>query len=97
MIRENRLSIEVFACSRNLDWYSPLQKYEVPGLQRELSTLVRLPDDHPHHIVRTLDGGLRCPTTDKGKPQVHVDGYIFDPRKWPPKATDPTTRILSRV
>lgn len=90
-IRENRLSIEVFALSRDLDWRAPLQKHQVPGLQKALSTVVELPGDHPHHIVRTLDGGLRCPTFD-GKLQVHVDGYIFDPRKWPPGTPDPTIR-----
>lgn len=83
-IDANRLSIELFARTRNLEWRGPLLKHArhlLPELQRELAPYRKLYGEHPHHFVRTMEGAIRQPIYE-GYPQVHINKCIFDPKDW---------------
>ncbi|KAL4920892.1 hypothetical protein BDW62DRAFT_175496 [Aspergillus aurantiobrunneus] len=60
-IRENQWSIEVFARSRNLDWRGQLLKYAHLGIQTldaELRPARKMWEQHPHHIVQSIDRAI---------------------------------------
>lgn len=83
-IDANRLSIELFARTRNLEWRGPLLKHarhSLSELQREFAPYRKLCGEHPHHFVRTMDGAIRQPIYE-GYPQVHINKCIFDPKDW---------------
>lgn len=83
-IDTNRLSIELFARTRNLEWRGPLLKHvrhSLPELQREFAPYRKLCGEHSHHFVRTMEGAIRQPIYE-GYPQVHINKCIFDPKDW---------------
>ncbi|KAJ5417065.1 uncharacterized protein N7487_000615 [Penicillium crustosum] len=96
-IRENFLSIELYAHSRTLKWRNILwihQNYLIPGLpdmKPEIETYMNWKVDHPHHTVITLDGKLKEPTYN-GQLQKHINESIYDPKKWNGRKQDPTLR-----
>lgn len=83
-IEVNCFSIELFARTRNLEWRGPLLKHArhlLPELQAELAPHTKLDNEHPHHWVRTQNGGVRRPVYEKHY-QVHIDACTFDPKNW---------------
>lgn len=83
-LEANRLSIELFARTRNLEWRGPLLKHarhRLPELQRELAPYIKLHDQHPHHFVRIQNEAVRLPMYE-GNFQMHIDACTFDPRQW---------------
>lgn len=99
-IDANRLSIELFARTRNLEWRGPLlkhAKHPLPELQEVFVPYRKLYNGHFYHFVRTSNGSIRRPTFD-GFTQVHIDNCVFDPRGWRSKENangkivDPTLR-----
>ncbi|ODM20736.1 hypothetical protein SI65_03789 [Aspergillus cristatus] len=83
-LEANRLSIELFARTRNLEWRGPLLKHarhNLPELQKELAPYIKLYDQHPHHFVRTENKAVRMPVYEEFL-QMHIDACMFDPRQW---------------
>jgi hypothetical protein len=98
MIFQNQRSIDVFACSRDLDWRGPLFKYAHLGIKELDEVLEPAPkiwEEHPHHIVQTLKKTLKRPSF-QGNSQIHIDETIMDSPKWEGKGgmVDPTLRMV---
>ncbi|KAL3477718.1 hypothetical protein BJX99DRAFT_269631 [Aspergillus californicus] len=97
-IKENQRSLEVFARSRDLDWRGQLIKYAnigVPKLDAELQPARTMSEQHPHHIVHSINNTIRRPWFE-GQPQIHISEPILDPEKWDEdEPKDPTLRTPS--
>ncbi|KAI9039388.1 SET domain protein [Aspergillus affinis] len=99
LIRENSESLVFFARLRNLDWSGLLLRYSnhhpIPKIRKNLEWFYkRIGKDHPHHIMRTISGGLRTKRHNQRK-QEHMDECTFDPADWVidgQQVEDPTIR-----
>ncbi|KAL2812392.1 hypothetical protein BJX63DRAFT_247621 [Aspergillus granulosus] len=94
--KDNRMSLEVFARSRNLDWRGQLLKYAsmgVPNLEKELEPARGMWQQHPHHVVQSVDNKVKRPIY-KNCPQINIDECIINPNKWLGKPEDPTMRTI---
>ncbi|KAL2849242.1 hypothetical protein BJY01DRAFT_147462 [Aspergillus pseudoustus] len=93
--KDNRLSLEVFARSRNLDWRGQLLKYSglgLPKLENELRPARSMWQQHPHHIVQSVENKVKRPIYEN-YPQINIDRCIIDSSKWE-TLEDPTTRTI---
>ncbi|KAL2822181.1 hypothetical protein BDW59DRAFT_181080 [Aspergillus cavernicola] len=95
-IKENQWSLEVFARSRVLDWRGQLLKYAslgIPKINTELRPARSMSEQHPHHIVQTMNKKIQRPWHD-GSPQIHINEPVMDPQKWDSDSdSDSDTRI----
>ncbi|KAL2868549.1 SET domain protein [Aspergillus lucknowensis] len=92
--RGNKWSIEVFARSRDLDWRGPLLKYAnlgLPKLENDLRPARSMWEQHPHHILQSINKKVRRPWYN-GDKQIHINEPLLDPEKWGGKVADPTLR-----
>ncbi|KAL3468580.1 hypothetical protein BJX64DRAFT_282742 [Aspergillus heterothallicus] len=94
--KNNKMSLEVFARSRNLDWRGQLLKYARMGilkLENELRPARSMWRQHPHHIVQSVEHKVKRPVFEN-YPQINIDRCIIDPSKWEGKTEDPTQRTV---
>ncbi|KAL2801192.1 hypothetical protein BJX66DRAFT_4370 [Aspergillus keveii] len=94
MFKDNKVSLEVFARSRNLDWRGQLLKYTglaIPALEKELRPARSMWQQHPHHVVQSVENKVKRPVFENN-PQINIDQCLINPREWDGETRDPTLR-----
>ncbi|KAJ5099475.1 SET domain-containing protein [Penicillium argentinense] len=86
LVKAEERSVEVFACTRGLEWRGPLltkaSDREWPHLQEALAPEINTAVFHPHQVVQTQDGYLRLATFE-GHVQANISESFHNAKNFP--------------